>query len=89
MPSDTQGKSRVREFRQHGSVRGALRRITRKPFTFAPHEWFGRETVSDEIVALLPPRSLTLTAADTRFIDQAFAHGAVPGIRWMRPDNEV
>lgn len=70
-------------------VWGALRRITRKPFTFAPHEWFGRETVSDEIVALLPPRSLTLTAADTRFIDQAFAHGAVPGIRWMRPDNEV
>ena len=70
-------------------VSGALRRITRKPLMFASHEWFGRETVGDEIVALLPPRSLTLTETDMRFIDQAFTDGAVPGIRWLRPGDEV
>lgn len=70
-------------------VSGALRRITRKPLAFADHEWFGRENVGDELVSLLPPRSLSLTETDMRFIDQAFGYGTVPGIRWLRPGEEV
>ena len=68
---------------------GALRRITCKPMVFGEFEWFGRESVDDEIVALLPPRSLTLTDNDLHFIDQAFACGEVPGIRWVRPGEQV
>ena len=70
-------------------VSGALRRITRKPLAFAVHEWFGREGVGDEIVSLLPPLALSLTESDVRFIDDAFAHGTVPGIRWVRPGDRV
>ena len=70
-------------------VSGALRRITRNPIAFGEIEWFGRENVGDEIVALLPPRTLVLTEHDVLFIDKAFAHGDVPGIRWVRPGEEV
>ena len=71
----------------HGS--GALRRITREPISFGEIEWFGRENVDDEILALLPPCSLMLTENDLHFIDQAFAEGAVSGIRWVRPGSTV
>ena len=70
-------------------VRGALRRIIRSPIGFAEPEWFGRETVSDEILSLLPSRSLALSENDMRFIDQAFVLGAIPGIHWMRPGESV
>ena len=65
-------------------VIGALRRITRTPIGFAEAEWFGRESVGDEIVSLLPSRSLALSENDTRFIDQAFVRGSIPGIHWVR-----
>ena len=68
---------------------GALRRITREPISFGEIEWFGRDNVDDEVLALLPPRSLMLTENDLQFIDQAFAEGAVSGIRWLRPDSAV
>ena len=70
-------------------VSGALRRITPKPLAFAAHEWFGRESVGDDIVSLVPPRSLTLTENELHFIDQAFAYPTVPGIRWLRPGDRV
>lgn len=65
-------------------VSGALR-ITRIPIGFAESEWFGRESVGDEIVSLLPSRSLALSENETRFIDQAFVRGSIPGIQWVRP----
>ena len=63
---------------------GALH-LTRAGLPPAAHEWCGRESIDDEIAALLPPRELTLTHDDLLFIDKAFAYGTIPGIKWMRP----
>ena len=68
---------------------GALRRITRRPLALGEVEWFGKESIGDDWLALLPPRVMTLTQGDLGFIDKAFERGDVPGIRWVRPGEDV
>ena len=68
---------------------GALQRITRTPLSFAEPEWFGKESIGDELLGMLPPKMMTVTQGDLAFIDKAFAHESVPGIRWVRPGEEL
>ena len=62
-------------------VSGARRISRSRSVSLSPIEWFGVESVGEDILALLPPREVTLTHDDVVFIDKAFAHGTVPGIR--------
>ena len=66
-------------------VTGGLQRIRRTPLGFEEVEWFGRESVGDEVLQLLPPRMMTLDRRDLEFIDKAFEEGSVSGITWRRP----
>jgi len=65
-------------------VTGGLQRIRRKPLGFGEVEWFGRESIGDDVLQLLPPRVMTLDQRDLEFIDKAFEEGSVPGISWVR-----
>jgi hypothetical protein len=67
-------------------VTGALQLIHRKPFRFEAPEWFGRENVSDEVLALLPPRQLTITLEELELMRQALETENVAGITWLRCD---
>jgi len=64
-------------------VTGGPQCIRRKPLSFGEIEWFGRESVGDEVIQLLPPRTMTLDRHDREFIERAFEHGTVPGITWV------
>ena len=44
-------------------VTGGLQRIRRKPLGFEEVEWFGRESIGDDVLQLLPPRVMTLDRA--------------------------
>ena len=66
-------------------VTGGLQRIRRRSLGFAEVEWFGRESVGDDVLQLLPPRMMALDRRDLEFIDKAFEDGSVPGITWVRP----
>ena len=65
-------------------VTGGLQRIGRQPLSFGEVEWFGRESIDEAWLQLLPPRMMTLVQSDLEFIDLAFRDGSVPGITWMR-----
>ena len=69
-------------------VTGALQRIHRLPARFDAPEWFGRDNVGEDVIALLPPRQLTITLEQLEFMRQAFQEGNVPGITWHRRDQE-
>jgi hypothetical protein len=69
-------------------VVGALQLIHRKPFRFEAPEWFGRDNVSDEVLALLPPRHLTVTLEELDLMRQAFETQNVAGITWLRNGEE-
>lgn len=49
-------------------VIGAAQLITREPLTFGEPTWYGREALGDEIVNLLPAKSVRLSAADLETI---------------------
>jgi len=68
-------------------VTGGLQRIRRKPLGFEEVEWFGRESVGNDLLTLLPPKVMTLDQSDLEFIDKAFQEGSVPGISWVRRVN--
>lgn len=70
-------------------VAGAIQRITRQPLSFAAPEWFGREAVDDALIQLLPPKRLDVSQRDLEFMEQAFEQESVPGIRWVRPGEEI
>ena len=68
-------------------VTGGLQRIRRKPLGFEEVEWFGRESVGNDLLTLLPPKVMTLDQSDLEFIDKAFEEESVPGISWVRRVN--
>jgi len=70
-------------------VTGGLQRIKRKPLSFGEIEWFGRESIDEAWLQLLPPRMLTLGQRDLEFIDRAFEQGSVAGVTWMRPEDRT
>jgi hypothetical protein len=65
-------------------VIGSLQRIHRDPVRFDPLEWFGRESVGNEVIDFLPPRELAVTHEDLSFMRQAFEKGSVAGVTWLR-----
>jgi hypothetical protein len=69
-------------------VAGALQRIQRPPARFDDPEWFGGENVGQDVIALLPPRQLTITLEELEFMRQGFEEGNVPGISWHRREDE-
>ncbi len=70
-------------------VTGALQLITREPLKFAEPVWYGREELGDEVINLLPAKSLRLTTADLATI-RDFETNRVPDLTWFksRDDNE-
>jgi hypothetical protein len=64
-------------------VMGASQRITRDPMEFAEPIWFGREEVEEELIDLLPSKSVELTADDLRII-RDFESGRVPELTWFK-----
>ena len=66
-------------------VSGTLSRIQKNPLKFSEPEWFGRENVSDEVINLLPPMTLTLSNEGIASLKLAL-NGGVPGITWYHAD---
>ncbi|HRE22323.1 MAG TPA: hypothetical protein PKW21_15010 [Rhabdaerophilum sp.] len=53
-------------------VLGALRMILRKPLSVGPVHWLTRDQVGDEVPALLPPRSATVSLAMLADLERVF-----------------
>jgi hypothetical protein len=68
-----------------GDVIAALQPIRRDPIRFGELQWMDRASVGDEIIDLLPPKSLLVTPEQLEFMRRAFEDGEIKGIRWEHP----
>lgn len=68
-------------------VVAALQPISRKPKPpiFAKLQWLDRDRIDDNILGLLPPKSLSVTTDQIEFMRRAFEEGEIEGITWQRP----
>lgn len=55
------------------------RPIVQKPLSVGPIEWLPRESVGEEVVALLPRRRVVLNADTEGAVMRAFGDGGVRG----------
>ena len=67
-------------------VVGASQLITRNPVKFAQPVWYGPENVSNEIIELLPPKTVQLNADDLKII-QDFEDGIVPELTSFKSED--
>ncbi len=65
-------------------VMGALQIITREPLKFGEPVWYGREELGDEVINLLPAKSLRLSTADLATI-RDLETNRVPDLTWFKP----
>ena len=67
-------------------VISASQLISRDPVKFAEPVWYGREGVDEEIIDLLPAKSVQLTAEELLIIGK-FQNGTVPEL-WFKPRDD-
>lgn len=68
-------------------VTGASQLISRDPVKFAEPVWYGREDVTEEIIDLLPAKSVELSA-DEMLIMQGFEDGLEPDLTSFKPKDD-
>ena len=64
---------------------GARQAITRESPMFTEPLWYGRDEVADEILNVMPPKTLKLTAFDMETIND-FEDGHVKDLTWFETD---
>jgi hypothetical protein len=67
-------------------VTGASQLVTHTPLKFAEPVWYGREDVEEEIIDILPAKSVQLTADEMLIIGE-FENGTVSELTWFRPED--
>jgi hypothetical protein len=68
-------------------VMSASQLISRDPVKFAEPVWYGREGVDEEIIDLLPAKSVQLSA-DEMLIIQGFEDGLEPDLTSFKPKDD-
>jgi hypothetical protein len=68
-------------------VTGASQLITRDPVKFEEPVWFRREDVDEEIIDILPAKSVQLTTDEMLIIGE-FENGTVPDLTWFKPKDD-
>ncbi len=64
-------------------VRGASQWISGNPVKFAEPVWYGSEQVDDEVIDVLPARSVEVTAEEIKIILN-FEQGRGPELTWFK-----
>ena len=67
-------------------VTGVSQLISRDPVKFADPVCYGREDVEEDIIDLLPAKSVQLTADEMLIIGE-FENGTVSELTWFRPED--